>query len=137
MKSACHCSNIRLVARKLTDFYDRRLQAAGLTLPQFSLLRRLNRAGETNMNGVAKLAGLDRTTVVRNLRPLLDAGVIEVIADDADARHKRVRLTARGRKVLAKAMPLWDAAQASAADALGSKRVAMLGEIAELLPRLG
>ncbi len=136
MKSICHCSNIRFAARKLTEFYDRRLEIVGLTLPQFSLLRRLGREGEVNMNGLAKLAALDRTTLVRNLRPLLDAGLIKVAADEMDARQKRVCLTARGRKKVSKAMPLWESAQASVEEILGPGRINLLDDLAEMLPAL-
>lgn len=136
MKSICHCSNIRLAARKITEFYDLRLESVGLTLPQFSLLRRLSREGNVNMNGLATLAGLDRTTLVRNMRPLIDAGLIVVGTDEQDGRQKRVSLTIRGRNTVAKAMPIWESAQATIEKLLGTRQIALLGELAEMLPRL-
>ena len=126
-----------MVARKVTDIYDEHLKDAGVTLPQFSLLRRLGREEEVNMNGFAKLAGLERTTLLRNMRPLQEAGFIQVSQDPSDARQKRIRLTARGRKVVAKAMPMWESAQTHIEEVLGSRRTAVLDDLAELLPALG
>jgi len=136
MKSPCHCINIRFAARKVTKFYDDALKEVGLTCPQHFLLLKLSKEGEANMKAFARLAGLDRTTLVRNIRPLLEAGMIEVDQVDGDARQKMVKLTKRGKKVVEKAKPLWESAQASLEKTLGLNAVKLLDELAELIPAL-
>jgi len=88
------------------------------------------------MKAFARLVGLDRTTLVRNIRPLLEAGMIEVDQVDGDARQNMVKLTKRGKKVVEKAKPLWESAQASLEKTLGLNAIKLLDELAELIPAL-
>ncbi len=82
------------------------------------------------INVLADELELDRTTLARNLRPLERDGLLSTTAPPADQRVTEVRLTARGRRVIEKALPSWRKAQASVAARLGAKRVALLRELA-------
>src|SRR5690349_19240741 len=69
----CVCAQVRRIARKLSAFYDTILSPEGLTITQFSLLASIARAGQLSHMALAEKAGMDRTTLTRNLRPLTRA----------------------------------------------------------------
>jgi len=71
---------------------------------------------------------MDRTTLTRNLGPLLRRGLVA----ESGAKDQRVRsyaLTARGQQVLARALPEWKAAQARILRALAKEDAEQLRRI--------
>ena len=50
---------------------------------------------------------MDRTTLTAALKPLQRRHLIEVTVDPEDRRSRVMRLTARGRRLLARAVPIW------------------------------
>ena len=109
-KSSCHCINIRRAAVAVTDYYDRLLGPAGITLNQFSLLKNLRDIGISSVSRLANHVGLDRSTLVRGLKPLFKAGYIEDISQ-AGKRDNQMRLTPLGRQTVDAAIPFWEQAQ--------------------------
>ena len=59
------------------------------------------------MSAVALLLAMDRTTLTAALKPLKRRGLLKVTADPADGRGRLMTLTAKGRKLLARAVPAW------------------------------
>ena len=59
---------------------------------------------------LADILGLERTTLTRNLKPLLDAGWVELKAG-ADSRQRIVTITGSGREMLKQAYVAWRRAQ--------------------------
>jgi DNA-binding MarR family transcriptional regulator len=59
------------------------------------------------MAAVASLLGMDRTTLTAVLKALRRRGLVNVTADHADGRARLMTLTAKGRKLLARAVPVW------------------------------
>ena len=113
----------------MTAHYDRELTPTGLRLTQFSLLATLRREGNDGGLAVSDLAAsmdMDRTTLTRNLRPLLAQGLIELKADPADARVRRAVITAKGLKTFIEAMPSWRVAQDFVNRTLGEINVGAL-----------
>jgi DNA-binding MarR family transcriptional regulator len=110
MELACACATARLVARAITQLYDRWLEGTGLEAPQFALLMALNAHGEASQASIGKRYGMDKTTVSRNLKWLQQRGFIAA-AGAEDGRERRFVLTAEGRKRLAAAKPKWKKAQ--------------------------
>ena len=78
------------------------------------------------MGQVAALLAMDRTTLTANLKPLERRGLVSVVVDEVDRRSRRLRLSSAGRTALAKAMPLWEEAQAETGRLLGAADPAML-----------
>src|SRR5262249_33316533 len=70
----------------------------------------LERLGECNQTTMGRRFDLDKTTLSRNVRLLRQKGWILITAGH-DARERRVRLTAAGRRRLAEARPAWRKAQ--------------------------
>ncbi len=111
---ACTCSKLRSLARRVTQLYDHEMAASGLKVTQYSLLAHALRGTDGAAPTVSALAdamATDRTTLTRNLRPLVAAGYLE-IGPGADARCKAVHVTAAGAAAFRAARPLWQAAQA-------------------------
>src|SRR6187402_3330159 len=109
---ACFALHARMTARLLSRVYDAAMRPADLRLAQFGLHGAI--ASET---ALAERLGLERTTLVRNLKLLEDKGWIEPVA--GDGRGVRHRLTEAGRKKFESAIPLWEAAQRRIEDKLG------------------
>jgi DNA-binding MarR family transcriptional regulator len=117
----CTMASVRRAARALSSLYDEALATTGLRGTQFSLLVAVSVAGEIPVSRMASVLGLDRTTLTRNLGPLQDGGLLETVAAD-DRRVRLVRLTAKGRGALERALPLWDKAQRHVVRSLGEPR---------------
>lgn len=130
--SPCACVNLRRASRAVTDLYDEALKPCGLRVTQFSMLRTIHRAGAAMITAVAERLALDRTTMSRNLRRLEREGLIERVAGD-DRRARVVRLSAKGRKRMERAIPHWEKAQARIARKLGGDRLdALLSALSHL-----
>ncbi len=113
----CLCFAVRRAARAVTQHYERR--PAGLRATQFSVLVRLAQTGPMPINRLASQMGLERTTLSRNLRPLVAKRWIAV-SEEADRRVHSVAITAQGRAIAREALPAWRKAQASAKKKLGA-----------------
>ena len=107
--SVCTCFRLRRASRRVTQVYDHELAAVGLSLNQYSILRRSEREPRA-LGELADELGMDRTTLTRNLSPLVDAGLVATVRGD-DARRRMIGLTPAGRDRLARAKPHWRRAQ--------------------------
>jgi DNA-binding MarR family transcriptional regulator len=135
----CTCFKLRSLSRRVTQLYDRVLAPSGLKVTQYSLIAYARRRDGSHPPTVTELAQklfTDRTTLTRNLRPLVDAGLIKV-GSGADERSKAVIVTPKGEDAYQAARPLWQAAQALLRERAGDTHVAALHALIEtLLPRL-
>lgn len=122
----CTCFRLRRAARLLSRHYDQALKPSGTNVNQFSILRRAE-AATLPLGVLAGRLGMDRTTLSRDLKPLLAAGSVELVPGD-DPRQRCVRLTDGGRRQLAAALPLWRAAQAAVDDCVGTGAIDALHE---------
>lgn len=122
----CTCFKLRKLQRTMSRLYDQRMAAVGLKTTQYSLLANAARAC-LPVAELADLLGMERTTMTRNLKPLIDAGWIELVPG-ADSRQRLVTITAEGRDKVAEAYPVWRAAQTALQDMLGRDAVRALNE---------
>lgn len=125
---ACACLNIRKASRIVTQMYDDVLQPTGLRSTQIVIL--LGIAAENEACSITQLArelGLDPSTLNRNLQPLSRMRLVK--SENApDGRRKILSLTAKGRKTIETAAPLWKAAQERFTSLLGESQSAKLLE---------
>ena len=110
MFTECYCTQFRRSANALTSVYDNALRPVGLKITQLTLLRGLDRLGSATYNEIASELSLDKTTISRNVKLLIDAGWVNVSSDE-DARYKLATLSPAGARVLKEAEPYWRAAQ--------------------------
>ena len=122
--SPCTCFHLRRATRRVTQIYDHQLAAVELSLNQYSILRRTQR-GARVLGELAEELGMDRTTLSRNLKPLLAAGLLSE-ARGEDARQRLIVLSDAGHARLKAAVPLWQRAQRLIDDAFGADAVARL-----------
>lgn len=108
---ACFALHARMTARLLSRVYDAALRPVGLKLPQFGILGAIGHGAAISETALAERLGLERTTLVRNLKTLAEKGWIEPLP--VEGRGLRHRLTHRGEAALAAAIPLWEEAQRS------------------------
>lgn len=115
----CVGFNVRRATRLVTQFYDKVLAPSGLRSTQYSLLNVLFLTDELRMQDLALILAMDRTTLTRNLRPLIKRGWVKV-SMGSDRRARLILLTSRGRDVMKKALPYWEQAQAHITERLGT-----------------
>jgi DNA-binding MarR family transcriptional regulator len=116
----CACSQVRRLARKLSAHYDTILSPEGLTITQYSLIVNIERAGQLSHSFLAEKVGMERTTLTRNLRPLIRAGWV-TIATGKDRRQHLLQLTATGKRKLIRSLPLWEQAQSQFLSRIGAQ----------------
>lgn len=111
----CICFLLRSAARRASEHYTRHLAKIGLGLPQHSLVGMA--AAFEKQNGrpasiteLARALDLDRTTLSRNIKPLLAEGLL-VLEAGAQGRAKAVRATREGRAAYRAGIALWRQAQ--------------------------
>lgn len=109
----------------MTQIYSRHLAPTGLRISQFSLLGFVIAQGPIAIGPLAGLLAMDRTTLTRNLRPLLASGLIER-ASAGDKRRHELIATPAGRALFKRALPLWANAEKEVRTALGTRLTADL-----------
>jgi DNA-binding MarR family transcriptional regulator len=107
VRDSCLCLHVQRAARALARRFDDALRPLGLTNGQFSLLMSLNRPKPPGMAAVASLLAMDRTTLTAALKPLRRRALVKIAADPEDGRGRLMTLTAKGRRLLARAVPVW------------------------------
>jgi DNA-binding MarR family transcriptional regulator len=117
----CVCFNLRWVTRAVTQFFDAELRRHGIRTTQTPVLAALAAKSGWSMEELSDWLGMERTTLVRNLRPLERDGLVELSGTGRGGRVA-VSITAKGKKDLAKAMPAWRAAQRGVLKTLGEQR---------------
>lgn len=132
VESSCYCTNLRRSAGILTDFYDDALKETGLTVAQYSLLINLSRLGKANITHWAEYIGLDRSTMVRNVKLLQKREYIE----ETDGNGKTFCLSATGEQILSEAVQAWNRAQDEIKSFLGAEDVEKLLSIGRKLQEL-
>lgn len=116
-ESPCYCTNLRRGALWATEYYDKMLAPSGLSVPQYYLLINLSRMERANISQWAERVGLDRTTMVRNVKTLENKGLVA----PAEGRGKTFTLTETGKSTLAQGVALWEQAQKKLRDSIGSE----------------
>ncbi len=116
MFTDCYCTQFRRASNALTRVYDAALKPVGLRITQFSLLRSLGRLGEATSTQVAAELSLDRTTISRNVKILIDSGWVDSLEGTDDKRERVLRLTVAGQRMIAQALPYFTAAQKAVED---------------------
>lgn len=122
----CNCLAARQAARHLTKQYERHLSGAELTSAQFSILRVLEEAGQMTMNELAEALVMDRTTLLRAIKPLQREDLLVSKPNEDDVRRLILSLSAAGTLRLNKALALWTKAQQELEAAIGSGEAARL-----------
>lgn len=117
----CVCFNLRWVTRAVTQFFDAELRHHGIRPTQTPILSALAVKSGWSMEELSDWLGMERTTLVRNLRPLARDGLVQTTGTGRGGRVN-VSITPNGRRDLEKAKPAWRAAQQAVVKTLGADR---------------
>jgi DNA-binding MarR family transcriptional regulator len=125
--NSCNCFAIRQAARHVTKLYEQHLAGAQLTSAQFSILGAIGEAGQMTMAELASALVMDRTTLLRAMKPLQRDGLLKSTSSaTADPRQLVFALSSAGVRRLEKALPLWRKAQEEFEAEIGSRGAASL-----------
>ena len=117
----CTCFALRKLNRTVSRLYDKHMAEAGLKTTQYSLLKWIS-AAPLPIAELAARMNTERTTLTRNLKPLIDAGWV-VLKPGSDSRQRIATITPKGARTIAAARDAWRAAQLELEQALGKDAV--------------
>jgi DNA-binding MarR family transcriptional regulator len=117
----CVCFNLRWVTRAVTQFFDAEMRRHGIRPTQGTILLALNARETWSMAELSDRLGMDRTTLVRNLRPLQRDGLAKTLGGGRGGRVE-VSITAKGHKKIMESLPAWQSAQSAVVKTLGEQR---------------
>lgn len=116
----CACFNLRRSARLVTQKFDRAFRDAGITANQFSILMASYEREGILLTKMARVLGMERTTLSRNLSLLERKGMVSTTEGD-DKRERRIVITGKGITGLRRTLPLWQKAQNEVVEAIGQE----------------
>jgi DNA-binding MarR family transcriptional regulator len=121
------CTNLKLrqLMRRVAQHYDHEVGKTGLRGTQYSLLSYVYRLGPLRPGDLAREMKVDASTLTRNLKPLVAAGLLQMAAG-ADGRSRLVSITEAGRDKRVEAQRRWKTAQQGINEILGPQRVVAL-----------
>ncbi|MGA9777307.1 MAG: MarR family winged helix-turn-helix transcriptional regulator [Verrucomicrobiia bacterium] len=117
----CVCSSLRAVTRGVTQFFDVKVRQHGIRPTQTPILGALQAKDGWRMAELSEWLGMERTTLLRNLRPLQRDGLIRAKGGGRGG-HVELAITGKGRTALAKLLPAWRSAQDKVVAILGKER---------------
>jgi Transcriptional regulators len=135
------CTNLKLrqLMRRVTQHYDAEVGKTGLKGTQYSLLSYAVKLGPVRPVDLARAMKISASTLTRNLRPLIDAGLLR-LDPGVDGRSRLVSATDAGREKRQDAQRRWRIAQEGINQVLGPRRVielhALIDDCLELLSPL-
>ena len=124
------CTNFKLrqLLRQVNQGYDASLTESGLKITQYSLLSHIVSLAPVRSVDLAEKMMMDTSTLSRNLKPLLNAGLIAFQATQ-DSRSHWVVATPLGQEARQKAHKQWKQAQEALNKQLGPARVLRLHQL--------
>src|SRR6516164_11627132 len=118
---SCVCHRTRMAARAVTRLYDDALRSVGLRATQLAVLVAAGADDVVSITALAKLMGMDRSTLTRNLVPLEREGLIR-LGNEGWRRSRTVEITKKGSGRLREASSLWEHAQETLRGKLGIRK---------------
>ena len=109
---ACNNFAARQASRYITRLYERHLAAAHVTSTQFAILVLLRDTPSMTMSDLAKATVMDRTSLVRAIKPMQRDGWLTTEPAQDEPRKLVLSLTEAGHGKLREVLPLWQKAQA-------------------------
>jgi DNA-binding MarR family transcriptional regulator len=124
--TSCIAGRLRLLNRVVTNLYDDAFRPLGLRLSQGNVLAVTAKLGVSRPAQVCEFLEMDTSTLSRTVDRMVANGWLEIVPDDEDGRSQPFRLTAEGRRLLERALPAWERAQAEAKKLLGDDGLRLL-----------
>jgi DNA-binding MarR family transcriptional regulator len=122
----CNCFATRQAARHVTRLYERHMAGAEVTSAQFGILVLLDEQRGMTMNELAAALVMDRTTLLRALKPLQRDGLVNSKRSESETRQLILMLSAAGQRKVKEVTRLWQKAQTEFESQVGSARAARM-----------
>ncbi len=123
----CLVVRLRMLNRVVTNVYDDALRPLGVKASQLNILVVTAKLGLARPADVCQRLQLNTSTLSRNVERMRAKAWLEVVEDD-DGRAQPFRLSAKGRKLLERAMPAWSKAQEKVKQLIGADAVASIDD---------
>jgi DNA-binding MarR family transcriptional regulator len=123
--SSCIAGRLRLLNRVVTNLYDEALRPLGVKLSQGNVLAVTAKLGVARPAEVCEILELDTSTLSRTVERMVENGWLEILPDE-DGRSHPFQLTEQGKRLMEKAIPAWEKAQAEAKKILGDDGLRLL-----------
>ena len=121
----CVGGGVRKLNRMVTAIYDGAFADLGLKSSQFSVLVSVANRGKARPAELTNLLQMDESTLSRNVERMCARGWLRLKRDE-DRRSHLIAVTAKGRGLLRKCVPVWQRAQEEVSHRLGANQVAAL-----------
>jgi DNA-binding MarR family transcriptional regulator len=132
----CTCFNVRRISRAITQFFDAEVRRHGMRPTQTPILGALQAKDGWSMAELSEWLGMERTTLLRNLRPLQRDGLVKAKGGGRGG-HVKLEITDKGRAALAKTFPAWRSAQDKVVAILGRERwSAIINDLEDVATKL-
>jgi DNA-binding MarR family transcriptional regulator len=131
-KDRCYCISLRHAAKAVTDYYDRVLLPSGITINQYAILLNIVNISPCSVSSLAHTMSLERTTLVRTMKPLFVKGLINDLSGEGE-RDRQLVATESGRRCLESARTLWKQAQQKMRQYIGGEKISGFMEIVSML----
>jgi DNA-binding MarR family transcriptional regulator len=117
----CLFAKTRTVSRYITNLYTQALKEVNMTPVQYSMLTAIQILEESNINDLSTALKMDRTTINRNLKPLIREGLV-FMNESSDKRERLISITDEGRELYQKGYENWKQAQCEFQNILGEEK---------------
>ncbi|WP_375265625.1 MarR family winged helix-turn-helix transcriptional regulator [Planktotalea sp.] len=81
------------------------MDTVGLTLTQWRVVALIGAVGQTRLSDLSREAALDKGLLSRNVKNLVNQGVVTSIPDDIDHRVQHLSLSDKGQDIFDRALP--------------------------------
>ncbi len=116
----CLGARLRMLNRLVTGVFDDAIRPLGIKFSQLNILVVVGKRGPVESVAVGRILRLEKSTLSRNLERIRKRGWIEV-RTGSSARQHVLELTTRGKRLVERAAPLWEAAQKNVIEILGER----------------
>jgi len=117
----CLFAKTRTVSRYITNLYTQALKEVSMTPVQYSMLTAIQILEEANINDLSSALKMDRTTINRNLKPLIREGLV-FMNESSDKRERLISITNEGKELYQKGYKNWKQAQCDFQNILGEEK---------------
>ena len=135
MSNECYAWKFRQLDRMLSRMYDTALRPHGITFAQLNLLVKMFIGGQCSRTAICTDLQVERSTLTRNLRPLLARKWLTLVPSESGARQD-IAITEAGEAMVLEIKPTWKRAQRRVHKELGESVRSSLTEILALLHKL-
>jgi MarR family transcriptional regulator, organic hydroperoxide resistance regulator len=94
------------VGVRMGELFSRRLERYGVTLPMYRVMAALREQGDRRVGELAEVTSIEFSTASRLVGAMMRKGLVSRRRPDANARTVEINLTAKGRTLVEKLIPL-------------------------------